>query len=117
MVIDYEGTKYEFDLDDIDINQALKIEKHISGPMLEFEQGMFKGRVVCVQVLGWLVLHGGNLDVPIGSVNFKYPRLMKAFADAVEAQQKAQEAADGPDPTGAADSNGRTSGPVSSLSM
>jgi hypothetical protein len=115
MVIEYEGVKYQFDLEDIDILQALKIEQHIGGPMLEFEQGMFKGRAVCVQVLGWLVLHRGDTDVPIASVNFKYPRLMTAFATAVEAQQAAEAA--GPDPTAAAASNGRKRAPVSSPSM
>jgi hypothetical protein len=117
LIIEYEGKTHDVDLDDIDIDQALKIEKHIGGPMLEWEQGMATGRAECVRVLGWLILHGGNLEVPIASVNFKYPKLMKAFMAATEAEEKAEaaKAADGPGPTAAA-SNGRRSARVSSPS-
>ena len=116
MIIEYEGKAYDADLDDIDIQQALKIEKHIDGPMLEWEQGMATGRAICVQVLGWLILHGGNLEVPIASVNFKYPKLMKAFNAATEAEAAAEAAkAAEAGPTAAA-SNGRRSARVSSPS-
>jgi hypothetical protein len=115
--IEYEGNSYDVDLDDFDVNQALKIEKHIDGPMLEWEQGMATGRAICVQVLAWLILHGGDLDTPIASVNFKYPKLMKAFNAAVEAEiaAEAAKAAAEPGPTAAA-SNGRRSSRASSLS-
>jgi hypothetical protein len=70
-------------------------------------------------VLAWLILHGGDLDTPIASVNFKYPKLMKAFTAAGEAEAAAEAAAAAkaaePGPT-AADSNGRRSAPVSSPS-
>jgi hypothetical protein len=116
LIITYEGRDYDVDIDDIDIDQALKIEKHIDGPMLDWEQGMATGRAECVRVLGWLVLHGGDLKVPIASVNFKYPKLMKAFFAASEAEAAAEEAKeDGTRPTAAA-SNGRKSARVSSPS-
>ena len=113
MILTYEGKTYEFDLDDLGIDQAIKIEKHIDGPMLEWEQGMVVGRALCVQVLGWLILHGGDLDVPIASVKFKYPKLMTAFSEAGEreAAEQAAKAAE-PDPTAnghAAASTGRKS--------
>ncbi len=121
MIIEYEGSSYEFDLDDLDIEQALKVEKHVGGPMLEFEQGMVTGSAKCVQVLGWLILHGGDLDTPIASVNFKYGKLMKAFtaAGAKEAAEQAAKTAARPDPTGnghAAASTARRSARVSSPS-
>ena len=119
MIITYEGTSHEFDLDDLTVKQAIKIEKHIGGPMMDFEKGMLTGRADCYQVLGWLILHGGD-STPIADVDFKYGKLAKAFAAAAEAEaeaEKAREAAAGPDPTGnGAASTGRTSAPVSSPS-
>lgn len=108
MIIDYEGQAYEFDLDDLTVKQALKIEKHIGGPMLDFEKGMATGSAVCYQVLGWLIFHGGD-STPIGDVDFKFGKLAKAFEVAAAAEaEKAAEAG----PTVAA-SNGRKSVPVS----
>jgi hypothetical protein len=116
VIIEYEGKSYEVDIDDFDVNQALKIEKHLDGPMLEWEQGLATGRAICVQVLAWLILHGGDLDVPIASVNFKYPKLMKAFNTAAAAEMAAEAAkAEAERPTVAA-SNGRKPARASSLS-
>jgi len=120
LIIEYEGREYSYDMDGLDIFQAIKIEKHIDGPMLEFEQGMLTGRAVCVQALGWLILHDGDLDVPIASVKFRYRKLMGAFSAAAEketAEEAAKEA--GPDPTGnghAAASTARKSARASSPS-
>jgi hypothetical protein len=94
LIIEYEGEKYDYDEDDMDIDQAVKIEKHIGGPMLDWEQGMGTGRAECVRVLGWLILHRGSLDVPIASVQFKYGKLMKAFSAAAEKQAAEQAAAE-----------------------
>jgi hypothetical protein len=120
LLITYEGKSYEFDMDDLDVFQALKIEKHIDGPMIEWEKGMLTGRALCVQVLGWLILHGGDLDMPIASVNFKYSKLATAFTEAAQKEAEAEAAkAASPDPTGggrAAASNGRKSARVSSPS-
>jgi hypothetical protein len=115
VVIEYEGKTYDVDLDDFDVNQALKIEKHIDGPMLDWELGMATGRVICVQVLAWVILHGGDLEVPIESVNFKYGKFMKAFRAALAAEEKAEAEKAGAGPTAAA-SNGRRSARVSSPS-
>jgi hypothetical protein len=117
LIITYEGQSYDFDLEDLTVKQAIKIEKHIGGPMIEFEKGMLTGRAECYQVLGWLILHGGDAT-PIADVDFKYGKLAKAFEAAAaaeaEAAKAAAEAAE-PGPTVAV-SNGRTSAPVSSLS-
>lgn len=108
MVIEYDGKKYEFDQNDIDVEQSLKIEKHIGGPMIDFENGVLSGRTVCVQALGWLILRRGDMDVPIAEVNFKVGKLMKAYTAAAVAEAKAQEEAEaaaagsGPGPTVAA---------------
>ena len=114
MRIEYEGESYDFDLDDLTVKQALKIEKHLGGPMIEFEKGMAVGRADCYQVLGWLIFHRGD-STPIADVDFKFGKLAKAFEAAAAAEKDAQAA--GPDPTaGGGGLNGRTSVPVSSLS-
>ena len=120
MEIEYEGKKYPFDLDDLDIEQSLKIEKHIDGTILDWEAGLLTGRTICFQALGWAILRDGDMDTPIASVNFKLGKLIRAFHEALEAEKKAadakkeREAETGP--TGGAASNGRTRAPASSPS-
>lgn len=119
MIIDYEGTAYEFDLDDLTVKQAIKIEKHIGGPMLDFEKGIGKGDLTAYQALGWLILCGGD-QTPIADVDFKIAKLSKAFeaaalADAEAAKAKADAEAAAAGPTAAA-SNGRKPARVSSPS-
>ena len=115
MIIEYEGSSYEFDLADMTVKQALKIEKHLGAPLVEFEKGMLTGQLAACQAFGWLILHGGDLDVPIDGVDFKLAKLMNAFEDAARREAGAAQEAE-PDPTAAAVSNGQTSAPVSSPS-
>jgi alpha/beta superfamily hydrolase len=112
LIIDYEGQQYPFDMDDMDIRQALKIEKHIGGTMGDFTEGLTDTiRADCYQALGWLIFHAGD-STPIETVNFKFGKLSKAFAAAAAkeaAEEAAAKAAAGelPDPTA---TNG--SGPI-----
>ena len=112
MIIDYEGRQYPFDMDDMDIRQALKIEKHIGGTIGDFTNGLMETiRADCYQALGWLIFTGGD-STPIADVNFKFGKLSKAFGEAADREAAAEAAAKAaagelPDPTG---SNG--SGPT-----
>jgi hypothetical protein len=115
LIIEYEGRSYEFDLDDLTVKQAIKIEKHIGGPMIEFEKGMLTGSASCYQAVGWLIFHGGDAT-PIADVDFKFKKLSDAFSAAAEKEAAAEKAeAEAERPTAGA-LNGQTSGPVSSLS-
>ena len=119
MIITFEGRDYPFDLDDLTVKQAVKIEKHIGGTLLDWEEGLNRASAPCLQALGWLIFTGGDSS-PIADVEFKIMKLAGAFADAAaaEAAEKAAEA----DPTSGQSSppaatplNGATStGPVSS---
>lgn len=116
MIIDYEGTAYDFDLEDLTVKQAIKIERHIGGTLDKFEKGIGTGDLASYQALGWLILHGGD-DTPIADVDFKIAKLSKAFEAAVMAAAAKAEAA--PDPTAnghAAASTVPTSAPASSPS-
>lgn len=118
MIIHYEGTAYEFDLDDLTVKQALKIEKHMGGPLADFEKGIGEGNLTAYQALGWLILCGGD-QTPIADVDFKIAKLSKAFEAAALAEAAKAEAAAAADPTSgqpAAASNGRKSDRVSSPS-
>jgi hypothetical protein len=116
LIIDYEGRQYPFDMDDMDIKQALKIEKHIGGTMGDFTDGLIESvRADCYQALGWLIFHGGD-QTPIADVNFKFGKLSRAFGEAAEKEAKAEAAAkeaagEPPDPTA---SNGSGPTPLAS---
>jgi hypothetical protein len=104
--ITYEGTVYDLDMDDIDVKQAQKIEKHIGGTMGEWEEGMARASADCLQALGWLVFTGGD-STPIAEVNFKLMRLGKALSEAQAAEAEAEA---GPTAAGSPPGDGSTSG-------
>ena len=102
MKIEFEGRVYDFDLDELDVEQALRIEKHIKAAglgetLLEWEQGLEKASAPCFQALGWLILRGGDLSVRIGDVNFKVMKLARVWGEAAERERAA--AQEEPDPT------------------
>jgi hypothetical protein len=104
VIITFEGRQYPFDLDELTVKQALKIEKHIGGTLLDWEDGLSKASAPCLQALGWLIFTGGDSS-PIADVEFKIMKLAGAFADAAKAEAEA--AAAEPDPT-----NGPSSPPA-----
>ena len=120
MIIEYDGKEYPYDSDDLDVDQALAIEKHTGGPLLEWQKGLITADVKSTQALGWLVLHGGDAAVPIASVNFKFSKFRNAFDAAYEKQaaeeKAAKEAEEAADPTAAANGRSPLSIPVSSPS-
>jgi hypothetical protein len=107
VIVEYEGQRYPFDFADITVKQAVKIEKFTGLPFGEWGKAVATGgSLAAVQAVGWLVLHGGDLAVPIEDCDFKLARLSEAVeaANAAElAAEKAQEEAQsGPRPTVAA---------------
>lgn len=106
MVIDYEGQKYTFDMAEVTVKQAIKIEKHTGMAFADWGEAVAKGAdLKAVQAIGWLVLHGGR-DVPIEDCDFKLMKLGEAFAAAAAADEAAAKAAE--DPTSGA-ANGAVS--------
>lgn len=120
MIITYEGTRYEFDFDDITVKQAIKIEKHTGLTLTEWGKVLAEGGpATAIQAFGWLLLAGGR-DIPIDDCDFKMVRLGEAFAKAAEeeaAAEKAREAAEDAGPTvPAAPLNGNGGAPIQALS-
>jgi hypothetical protein len=104
LIIEYDGQSYPFDLDDVTVKQALKIEQYMKcsfaewGKLLQASEDM-RAR----QTLGWLILTEGDLTAEIGDTDFKLVALGKALDEAFAAAA-APEAE--PVPTVAAESNG-----------
>ena len=118
MRIEYDGDVYDFEMSDISIRQAIKIEKHLGCSITEFGDRLQPGDdkppdMLAIQCLGWLILHDGR-GVPIEDTDFSVMKLMQAFAVAAAAEREAAEAAEaaaepGAGPTGDVPaSNGQT---------
>jgi len=125
MRIDYQGESYEFEMADITVKQAIKIEKYLGCPIGEFGERLDTSPdeqhpdgknpdLMAIQCLGWLILHGGK-GVPIEDTDFIVTALSRAVAAGVAAEQEAVRAAEEsaaarPVPTVAADpsANGAT---------
>jgi hypothetical protein len=110
MIIDYEGQKYLFDLDEVTMKQGLMIEKFMGCSFTEWGERLLAGGqdLRTRQALGWVILSKGDLTVPIEDTDFKMGVLGNSIAKAVEAlEAEAKAAAEAePVPTGAVASNG-----------
>lgn len=111
MIIKYDGRDYPFDFDDVTVRQGVAIEKFMGCSFDEWGKKLQAGDLRARQALGWVILHGGDLKVPIEDTDFKMAALGKAMADAFEAEKPAEEE---PVPTGAV-SNGHA--PAAELSL
>lgn len=126
MIIEYEGQQYQFDFDDVGVQQGIAIEKHTGLSFAEWGAILEKGgSLIALQALGWLILEGGDLSKPIAECNFKMGRLGTAMTRAITAAAAADAARDEslPGPTsgavpGAPEANGAATvtGPLSPLS-
>lgn len=107
MIIEYEGQRYPFDMDDITVKQALKIEQYMGCSFAEWGKKLQAGEDMRArQVLGWLILARGDLGTPIDDTDFKLVKLGEAL-DAAFAAEEAKAAGGEPVPTVAA-STGQT---------
>jgi hypothetical protein len=113
LIIEYDGQAYPFDLDDVTVKQALKIEQYMKCSFAEWGKLLQAGEDMRArQSLGWVILHQGDLAVPIEDTDFKLVALGTAL-DAAFAAAAPPEAE--PVPTGAAASNGHVPAAASSL--
>ena len=102
MIIKYDGADYPFDMDEVGIKQAIKIEKFMGCSFEEWGKRLQAGDLTARQALGWLILHHGALDVPIEDTDFKMVALGNSLNEAFAAEAAEAE----PVPTGAV-SNGQ----------
>lgn len=108
MIIRYDGGEYPFDMDDVTVKQALKIEKFMGCSFTEWGKLLQKGGDLRArQALGWLILHPDGLNkaglpVPVEDTDFKMARMGEALDEAFAAEEAKQKQDAGPVPTGAA---------------
>jgi hypothetical protein len=93
MQIVYQGQTYDFDMADITIKQAIKIEKYLGCPIAEFgdrlsPDGDKQPDMMAIQCLGWLVLHEGR-GIPIDEADFSVRGFMTALTDAMKPAEAA----------------------------
>lgn len=113
MIINYDGQQYPFDMDDITVKQALKIEKFMGCSFAEWGKRLQAGDdLPARQALGWLILSRGALDAPVGDTDFKLVALGNALDEAFKAEAPPEAE---PVPTVAAASNGHA--PAAALSL
>jgi hypothetical protein len=112
LIINYDGGQYPFNMDDITVKQALKIEKFMGCSFADWGKKLQAGDdLPARQALGWLILSQGALEAPIEDTDFKLVALGNALDEAFQAETPEAE----PVPTGAAASNGHA--PAAALSL
>jgi hypothetical protein len=106
LIITYDGQQYQWDLDDVTVKQALKIEKFMGCSFAEWGEKLQRGGDMrATQALGWLILHPDG-GVPVEDTDFKLVALGHALDEAFAAEA-AKQAPETPVPTAAVASNGR----------
>jgi hypothetical protein len=93
MNFEFEGQAYSFDIDDLTVRQAEKIEAYIGGTLMDFQIGLSTVSVKCEEALYWFVSTRGNVDVPISFPDLKVAKWSRVVSDAQAAETAAAEAA------------------------
>jgi len=133
--LEHGGRSYAYDDASLTVLQGIKVEEHIKGTLVDFDQGLGSHRSVCYQALGWLIFRDGDPKVPIAEVDFPITKLseawlqarlaviqeMKDAVDAAEAEAAAPAPAKAPPPgptvaPGSSPPSGSTSEPSPSSS-
>lgn len=130
MKIDYDGTVYEFDQEDITLKQAMSVQLHSGMSIAEWQNSLDIEEITdpatgektmanpgpewlkSVQCLYWVVLAQNGVVEPIADADFKVAKFLTAYAEAVKAEQAA-EAPEPEDPTKASPSPGPSPEPPS----
>jgi len=111
---EYDGKSWSYDDDSLTIKQGIAVEEHIGGPLVDFDEGLARGRAACYQALGWLIFHDGDPDIPIEGVDFPVSKLSAPWLNARlaairEAQAAVDEAKAAAGPTAAPSGQGASS--------
>jgi hypothetical protein len=117
LIINYDGQQYPFDLDDVTVKQAIKIEKYMGCSFEDWGKKLQEGgSLPARQALGWLILQKGDLAAAIDDTDFKLVALAKGIDEAFAAEAAKAKAAEdaAPVPTVAVASNGHTPAAASS---
>lgn len=92
MLVQFEGKEYQFDLEEIDVNQARYIKRHTGMTLLQLEEGLENVDAEAMAALYWLMLAQNGSVVDLQKINFKVVAFGKAISAAQRAEQEAAEA-------------------------
>lgn len=85
MLVQYEGNDYDFDLEEITVQQAKVIKERCGLTLGGLETGLSEGDADALRALYWLMLqNSGDNITSIDAVNFKIVKFAKALNDAQE---------------------------------
>ena len=91
MLVHYEGTDYEFDIDDLDIGQASMLKRKYGLTLLSLQKGLLEGDPDALRAVYWLMLTQNGKRVNIDNVQFKIVKFANAIQAAVEAESEKDE--------------------------
>lgn len=94
MKIAFDGTEYDFDLDEITISQATTIKRKTGLSLLALERGMTEVDPDAMRAIYWLMLVQNGRSVDLDRVDFKPVLFSMALYDAIQAAAKEKDAAD-----------------------
>ncbi len=96
MKVDYEGTEYELDFDEVTVKQAKAVKNSTGLTLQGLEDGLSSGDPDALRALFWLMQVTSGIKSNIEEVDFKLVKFSKAVQVAVEKQvadEEAEEAA------------------------
>lgn len=92
MVISFDGSTYNLDVDEIDVAQAMVIKVKTGYNLLQWQAALEEGDVLAVKALYWLMLSQNGIAADIDIVNFKLVKFITAVGEAAEVVKKDTEA-------------------------
>jgi hypothetical protein len=94
VLIEYEEKTYDFEMDNISVQQLKTIFTHLDGLTLgALENGIPQGDPNALIALYWLMLENNDEHVPIDQVDFKVIKFFKAFRIAADKEREKEQAA------------------------
>lgn len=87
MLIKFDGEEYNFNLNDIDVNQAEQVYDKVGLTLMGLEEGLSIGHPGAMKAVFWLMLAQNGKAVAFEQVNFK----IIPFANATQAAKKAED--------------------------
>lgn len=91
MIVNYEGEDYDFDFDEITVQQAKTIKRECGLTLKGLEDGLSEGDADCLRALFWLMMVNSGIKSDINTVDFKIVKFSKALQDASEKERKVEE--------------------------
>lgn len=94
MEVIYENETYDFDFDEITVQQAKTIKSQCGMTLKGLEDGLGEGDADSLRALFWLMMVNSGIKADINTVDFKIVKFSKAVQDAAEKERKVLEEAD-----------------------